>query len=371
VAIDIIKYGRGKWVGVTGGHNFGSDQVQVADGSPFKAGDFVEIQQDNDPDIMYTDSKWNESWAEDSVGQISKVKSVRGNTLVLDKPLYITFEADLHPTIRTQDFVERAGVEDLYVKLSSRGDPKTIQMKNAAYCWVRNVESEYTSRNHVGVTSSYRCEVRDSYFNESYEFGGGGHGYGVNLGQHVTDCLVENNIFKHLRHSMLVQVGACGNVFGYNYSIEPESEGRWTPCAISLHGHFPFMNLFEGNTVQEIDVSDYWGPVGPGNTFLRNRVESEGIEIMDHSHSQNVVANELGVGENVIRIHKSVEGTFVHGNHEDGSKNQNDKDIPESLYLMKKPVFFGPIEWPITGADLIPDAGKIPAQRRFEERDRK
>lgn len=367
VAIDIIKYARGKWVGVTGGHDFGSDQVQVADSSPFKAGDFVEIQQINDPDVMYTDSKWNESWANDSVGQILKVKAVSGNTLVLDKPLYITFQADQHPKIRTQGFVERAGVEDLYIVLSSKGDPITIQMKNAAYCWVRNVESEFTSRNHVGVTSSYRCEVRDSYFHNSYNFGGGGHGYGVNLGQHVTDCLVENNIFRRLRHSMLVQVGACGNVFGYNYSIEPFSNANWTPCDISLHGHFPFMNLFEGNTVQEIDVSDYWGPVGPGNTFLRNRVEAEGIEVMDHSHRQNVVGNELSSGQNVIRVHKSVDSTFVHGNHENGGWNQT--DIPNSYYLLKKPIFFGSVSWPITGADLIPNASKIPAQKRFEERD--
>ena len=75
-------------------------------------------------------------------------------------------------------------------------------------------------------------------------------------------------------------MGASGNVYGYNYSVETQSEGTWTPCDISLHGHYPHMNLFEGNTVQEVDVSDYWGPCGPGNTFLRNRVESEGIQVM-------------------------------------------------------------------------------------------
>jgi hypothetical protein len=196
---------------------------------------------------------------------------------------------------------------------------------------------------------------------------------GVGMGQHVTDCLIENNIFKHLRHAMLVQVGACGNVFGYNYSIETQSEGQWVPCDISLHGHFPFMNLFESNTVQKIDVSDYWGPVGPGNTFLRNRVEAYGFRIRDHSHFQNVVGNELLDEAQEIAIHSSVNGTYVQGNYVNNAVIWNDEvsdqKIPNSLYLLKKPDFFGDIKWPIMGADLIPQAGKIPAQIRFEKMD--
>jgi hypothetical protein len=372
-AINISKYDRGEWVDVASGHDFGSAQITVTDGSVFHSGDFVEIKQDNDPKVMYTDPKWNESWADPSVGQILTVKSVQGNTLTLDKPLYIAFRADLHPQLRTQGFVERAGVEDLYIKLSSKGDPVTIAMRNTAYCWIRNIESEYTSRNHVGISASYQCEIRDSYFHDSYDYGGGGHGYGVNLGHPVTDCLIENNIFKHLRHAMLVQVGACGNVFGYNYSVETESEGKWIPCDVSLHGHFPSMNLFEGNTVQKIDISDYWGPVGPGNTFLRNRVEAHGFRIMDHSHFQNVIGNELVDELQEIDIHDSVDGVFAHGNYVNGAlvwqAGVLDRTIPKSLYLTEKPNFFGDLEWPITGADLLPNAGKIPAQMRFEERE--
>jgi hypothetical protein len=51
-AIAIVKYNRGEWVNVVDGYASGSDQITVADGSPFKAGDFVEIQQENDPDVM-------------------------------------------------------------------------------------------------------------------------------------------------------------------------------------------------------------------------------------------------------------------------------------------------------------------------------
>ena len=94
---------------------------------------------------------------------------------------------------------------------------------------------------------------------------------------------------------MMVHIGANGNVFGYNYSIEPYQNegGNWTPCDISIHGHYPYANLFEGNIVQEITVADYWGPAGPGNTFLRNRVEKEGITLEDSSNYQNFIGNEI------------------------------------------------------------------------------
>jgi len=117
-AINISKYDRGEWVSVVSGYDFGSNRITVADAQLFSAGDFVEIQQENDPEVMYTDPKWEASWADDSVGQILRVEKVEGQTLVLDKPLYITFRQELNPKIRTQGFVERAGVEYLSIKLS-------------------------------------------------------------------------------------------------------------------------------------------------------------------------------------------------------------------------------------------------------------
>ncbi|MDA0710439.1 MAG: dockerin, partial [bacterium] len=368
IAINISKYDRGEWIQVTGGHDLGSQKITVWDGGPFHPGDFVEIKQDNNPEVMYTDPKWNEAWADPSVGQMSRVEEVRGNILILNGPLHVDFDARLHPQIRTTGLVERAGVEDLYIKLSSTGDPVTIGMRNTAYCWVRNVESEYTSRNHVGISASYRCEIRDSYFHNSYDFGGGGHGYGVNLGHPVTDCLIENNAFKRLRHAMLVQVGACGNVFGYNYSTETRSEGDWIPCDVSLHGHYPSMNLFEGNTVQKIDVSDYWGPVGPGNTFLRNRVEGFGFRILDHSHGQNLIGNELVNPAASMDIHPSVNETCLSGNTIGGKAAGEAGAVPGSFYLTQKPLFFGNLPWPGPGAGARPNTWKIPAQVRFEGR---
>jgi hypothetical protein len=123
---------------------------------------------------------------------------------------------------------------------------------------------------HVMIEYSKNIEVSGCYIHHSFGYDGSGtRGYGVCLRQHASDCLVENNFFRFLRHAMMVKEGANGNVFGYNYSIEPN---RSEPIAdfsgdISLHGHYAFANLFEGNIVQNIIIDQFWGQSGPHNTF--------------------------------------------------------------------------------------------------------
>jgi len=374
IAIDVVTYDRGEYVDVTSGHEQGSTRLVVSDASGFTPGGYAELKQTNNWQAMDPEGEWRDaSWVpEDAVGQMFRVVSVEGDAVTVEPPLSIDYDAGWDPVIRPMGLVESPGLQGLYIRRVGTQDHSTVQFKNAANAWMRDCVSEDTSGSHVSTTSVLWCEVRDSYFDDAHDHGGGGHGYGTNLGNHTTACLVENNVFEHLRHSMLVQVGATGNVFGYNYSTDPyQSEGGdWTPCDISLHGHYPNMNLFEGNTVQEIDVADYWGPCGPGNTFLRNRVESEGIQIMDHSHFQNVIGNELTTEPNVVSIGDTVLDTLIHGNYQDGAISWDpdlDHTIPDSLYLDSKPAFFGSTDWPITGADLAPDGGIIPAEQRFRD----
>jgi hypothetical protein len=369
--IEAITYERGDWVDVDSGHDKGSTALTVADAAEFVVPTFAEIQQTNDPDIMYTDPEWDQSWAADSVGEVVRVVGKNGNQLTLAAPLHFSYDPDMSPLIRPQGLVERAGIEYLHLERLDAGDGHIVLFKNAAWVWMREVESDTTYRSHVATDTVYGCEVRDSYMHHSHDYGGGGHGYGTNLGRHTTNCLIENNIFVSLRHSMLVQVGANGNVFAYNYSREPVSQGTWSPPDISLHGHYPFYNLFEGNIVQETAVSDYWGPVGPGNTFLRNCVQFEGLWIDDHSHDQNVVGSTLIDGpNNDISIDESVDGTLVHGNWVDGAIQWDpgipNHTIPDSYYLTARPSFYGPAAWPSIGGDLGPVCTN-PAFERWED----
>ncbi|NLG18396.1 MAG: dockerin [Fibrobacter sp.] len=370
LAFDVIKYNRGTWQNLVSGFQKGSSTVVVQDGSKFTVGAFAEIQQSNDSSLMYTSPDWIVDWAQYAVGQLFEVKQVNGNSITFRTPLHFEVRSDLNPQIRPQGFVCGVGFEKFYIE-RMQGENSTFQFKNAAYCWIRNIESSRTQKSHITNNTTLGCEYRDSYFHHSFNYGGGGSGYGVEIGLHSTDCLCENNVFDSLRHAMIIHLGATGCVYGYNYSINPvQGEGEtnlnvgWNPPDISLHGHFAQMNLFEGNVVQEVGIADHWGPMGPGNTFLRNVVESEGVYINDHSHSQNLVGNTTtkwvddGTSKNTLRHGENVNSNLI------WDAQITDHDIPVSYYLESKPAFFGSLQWPSTGSDL--QGNTIPARKRWE-----
>jgi hypothetical protein len=367
--IRIVEYDAGSWRGVAGGFQKGSNKLTLSSTSGISAPAYAEIQQTNDPAVMYTQSRWNVDWAEDSVGEMVRIVAVSGNTITLDKPLNISYRAELNPVIRTQDMVERAGVERLRIKRRDSGNSHTIYMTHVANSWVREVESDKTGRTHVTVSASYGCEIRDSYFHDAHDYGQPGRGYGINLDHHATGCLIENNNFDSLRHSMMVQVGANGNVFGYNYSRNSHDAVGTVMADISIHGHYAVMNLFEGNIVDEVGVGDWWGPAGPGNTLLRNCVQTEGLLLNDHSHNQNVIGNVLNGSPNTVKIDPSVDKSLVHGNYESGAvrwdPNITIKEIRRSYYLNSAPNFYVGTAWPSTGSDKGTSCTN-PAKTRLE-----
>lgn len=86
---------------------------------------------------------------------------------------------------------------------------------------------------------------------------------------------------------------------GGAYAQRNYSDDGWDKTYISVHGHYPFMNLFEGNIVGRAGLADYWGASGPGNTLFRNRIIGtdkhrdfgpyRGISVDDYSHRQNLI----------------------------------------------------------------------------------
>ncbi len=370
----IETYQRGDWQNLNADLLKDTVTIMVQNGSKFKVGQFAEIQQDNDPGIMYTNPDWNEAWANNAVGQLLEVKSINGNLVTFKTPLHINYSASLNPQIRPQNFVKNVGFEDFYIEKLVTGE-HTFSFKNAAYCWIKNVESYHTRKTHVNLNTVLGCEFRENYFHHSFSYGDGGSGYGVDCGFHATDNLIENNVFNHLRHSMMVHIGANGNVFGYNYSINNvQGEGEtnlnsgWIPPDFSVHGHYPYMNLFEGNEIEEIGIGDFWGPAGIGNTFFRNKVNGDGILYYDNSDYQNVIGN-------ITRVLKTSSGNsqfkLEHGNVVNGvvkwDNTIEDHNLPNSYYLDSVPSFFtNPDEWPVFGPDKSNNT-KLPAQVWLEQ----
>jgi Pectate lyase superfamily protein len=370
-ALEMATYQRGDWVAVTNGLQKGAAVVTVADATHFIPGRYIEIQQDNDPAVMYTRPEFLVNWAENAVGQLFRVVAVSGTQVTLDTPLNLDFNPSLHPIARPQGFLENAGVEDLHIKRNDTSDSFTFYLQNVANVWIARVFSELTSKAHVFVITGYRVEIRDSYFHDATNFDGDGHGYGVQLHFHTTSCLVENNIFGRLRHSILLNVGPNGNVVGYNYSNDT------TLVDVSVHGHYPFSNLYEGNVVEWVTVSDFWGPVGPHNLYFRNRLEGATLQVgpgsplnlnvLDHSNYQNIVGNELVRGNVVSDNTVNLATLIVHGNREKGALSWDptipDRDLVASYYLRQRPRFYGSMVWPSTGSDR--PNGTNPAQLRY------
>lgn len=364
--IKFVKYDRGDWIEVLEGYAKGSRELVVQNSALFQVDDYVEIQQENDSSLMYTKPEWNVQYAQNAVGQIAKIESIKNDsTLVLNRPLYITYNAELLPQIRTINMVEYPGVEDLYIERLDAGAGDNIQMRYVVYGRVQRIESNMTYQRHLYLGEVYACEVRNNYMHHAHDYGDGGHGYGVQAIRHTSDCLIIDNVFQHLRHSIVVSIGASGNVFACNFSTERDPQ-RFL-CDLSLHGFYCNANLFESNVVEEIDISDYWGPVGPGNTLLRNVITHEDVDINDSSHGQNLVGNVFRKG--LVKISSSVKETLMHGNVVAGTAYWNpaieDHNVPVSYFLTEKPDFLANSPWPLFGPDVEGDH-QLPAQIRYE-----
>jgi hypothetical protein len=359
------------------GFSKGSARIKIDNSGATTGGRFLAIFQDNDPAVMYTKPEWNQPWAKESVGQVFGAVSVKDGFAEIDEPLHLDFKKDMSPRLVKINAVVNCCISSLHLKRLDKGDADMIHIADAAFCSVRDIESEMIMRSHVSISESYKCEVENSYFHHAFDYGGGGHGYGVELKRWASNCLVQNNSFFHLRHSMMVHQGANGNVFGYNCSTGPIATGDHDPnsavCDISIHGHYPFMNLFESNSVQKIELSDYWGPSGPGNTFLRNKIGAEGVRINDKTDGENFIGNvivnadygiEPAPGAAVTNILTQANVDYGEISYETTIK---ERDIPDSLYLKDKPDFIKVDNWPVFGPDAkgaagLPACGKAAAE---------
>jgi hypothetical protein len=212
-----------------------------------------------------------------SLAQIVEIVGFGVNKVTLDVPLRLTYQAKFQPRVRIIDPIEQAGVEDLTAENLDPDSYDTIGLEDALNCWVRRGETINTTRGHIWVNFSRHITIARNEVHHSFSYGGGGKGYGIVAGNVATDCLYTDNILHLLRHAMMVKRGVNGNVFSYNYSFDRRRDpaGSRLLCDVSIPGHHPYQNLFEGNVVEFITLADYWGPTGPFTTFLRNHVQTK------------------------------------------------------------------------------------------------
>lgn len=349
----------------------GSYEIELDDASSLNVGDIIRLYQ-FDEDYMFS------SWAYGSLGQVIEIEQINGNTLVLADPLNHHYPLSRNPYVRKLNPKRNIGIECLRIERddATTGQTSNIYFANAFNCVVRNVESENCNFAHVEVNGSSHVQVEGSYFHHAFAYGGGGQGYGVVFQSASSFCKAENNAFNHLRHSMLLQSGANGNVFAYNYSYDPFWVDGFLPSNSAgdavLHGNYVFMNLFEGNTIQNIVVDASHGNNGPFNTFFRNRAELYGFfsDSGTPTDSMNVVGNEItnsGFPYGLFAVNGA--GHYSYGNNVSGTTNPaNTSNLTvNSLYLDGNlPSFLSTETLPMVGYPLAINQKLLPAETRFE-----
>jgi len=222
-----------------------------------------------------------------SVLQQIEVTARSGDTLTLRDPLHLAFEAARRPQVFKTVSVEPsdglgtryAGLEDLTV---TGGSNDNIQLVNAAYCWVRNVESDGalvpgdaarpgTLGRHVQLLHAYRCVIRDSYVHHARQIVNGGGAYGIAVEAGSSANLVENNVVVWLNKPIVMNVSGGGNVVAYNYVDNAMIAGTaWQENAIDgCHQAYSHSDLFEGNMAPNLGSDTTHGAAG-WHVFFRN-----------------------------------------------------------------------------------------------------
>lgn len=341
--------------------------VIVENSTDFSVDDYIKIGL-IDTDLVTS------AWAENSVGQITQILDIVADTLVLSSQLRLDYTTEKEAYVQKLKPAQNVNFSCFKIINNTVTEEQTSNFKFdfAVNCRVENVESENCNFGHLTAQRSAHLTFTGNYLHHAHDYGGGGKAYGAVLQMLTSECLIENNVFEHLRHSVLLQAGANGNVTAYNYSIDPFWTGTLLPSNAAgdlvLHGNYTFANLFEGNTVQNIVIDDSHGANGPGNTFFRNRTESYGVVMNQNpaTDSVNFVGNEI-TGGGLWWLAGT--GHYLFGNNLQGGFSQNEDILlsESSLFRPQQPEYFTNqnIPFPTVGLPAAVGERLLPAESRY------
>lgn len=342
-------------------------------GGSISAGQYLQVKQ-NDSGLVTSD------WARNTVSEIIKVLRVSHDTVYFDPPLKTDYPLQRKPQLIF--ITPRTGITIKCLSIIRRDSTldqnSNISLSYSVHCLISSVRSQNCNYSHIEINNSAWNSITGSDFSDAYGYGSGGKGYGIALQYGSCENRIENNYFHHLRHSVLLQAGCNGNVIAYNYSVNP----FWTETGLPsnsagdmvLHGNYPFANLFEGNTCQNIVIDNTHGINGPANTFFRNRALLYGIFMNSGpaSDSQVFINNEIVSAVFLQGLYLLAgtghleQGNLVKGNYKpDGSKPATEL----SWFLKQAPVSYWPsgMPWPYCGDSSNKADSKLPVQNRLQQ----
>ena len=205
------------------------------------------------------------------------------------------------------------GIEDLKIDrcdynymvnppLTEYYEGMSVRFNYSKDCWISGVEFYNAARNHIYITNSNNLEFRGCYFHHAISYGGGGRGYGIQIGEYSNKCLVENNVLSTLRHAIVLSDEAHHNVIAYNSMNDQIAHDMaityYVTPDICIHGQNdnfpgigPYENLVEGNCCSWIRIDKVHSWNGQNNFIFRNRSNEYGFEISSGNMEQIAVNN--------------------------------------------------------------------------------
>ncbi len=342
-----------------------SNSIIVNDSSVFNAGDFLEF--------TFANGSWHEPEYDDNfyTGFTTNISNISGNQIFLSSDFSVAWnqfkESENEVKVKLVTPIKNVGVSKMSLSYETQppDGSSLVKFGNAQNGIVEDVSFNKINSAGAEIAVATNIEVRYSYFDDAFDHGDGGRAYGTNITSTASFNKVENNIYRRLRHSMLVSRGASHNVFGYNYSREQTDQLGNSLSDLNIHGGQAYANLFEGNRVDQIEADDTHGPGGKFNTFLRNYTYFDKLRLV-YIESTNVVGNILRNG-----------ATIDFAGHDDPNSLNTFEFISEifsrytpvnetfdflndvSYYLDDAPSFFnshissGAVSWPAIGPRTI------------------
>jgi PKD repeat protein len=397
---------------IASGYTKGSYTVVVSSAlaTNLSAGNIVLINQTNDPSfVTYHGSEDDCTWAGGTgtraLGETKIIASKSGTSITFTRPLCHEYKNTLNPKLirMSTSPILNAGIENLTFDGGGYTMDRCVYFYGAAHCWVKTVEIKNQTGFGVQIYwGSIGCEVTKCYFHDPTDFGSSS-GYGVVIHGCATDNYIYDNISKWAK--LVVAIGSSGgtaNVAAYNYCYSTNhSSPWWAMPAVATHGAHTLMNLFEGN-IGPMAESDATHGSGSHNIFFRNWLNGLWHNpavtsamycalVEDLNYYITYIGNVLGysgmtgayetdpyVERNIINIWRQGTDSLTrsslirHGNYDyitnstvwEGSIAE--RDIPPSLYLNSKPSWFGALDWPAIGPDIVGYTKNTPSKLRWD-----
>jgi len=214
-----------------------------------------------------------------TIGDMMEVDHVSGTTVYLTDaltyPYHIT-NASTCPNCAAQIYrfgnpmVKGLGFENMFLWNAVEGN---ISITNCAYCWAKNIESDWSQNGSIKIVTTFRNEIRDSYMHETPTPISGGGGYLLQIQGGAAENLVENNIMWYGNKVDVMLAAGGGNVLAYNYMDDAFGSTYIDQVEAGINASHltgTHLTLMEGNYAQNFKGDTYHGNVF-FNTLMRNQ----------------------------------------------------------------------------------------------------